>query len=81
VIRKRQDDCKYLENFNGQVSAYAWKAADEWGESLYCRCLAEIDNNCPKKRNKRKLSVYCWSAEKDKTPCNCDVCRKVAGLL
>lgn len=61
MIRKYPDACEHLHDVGG---AYLWRQDYEWGNLNLSRCLAECDKDCPKKRNKKELSVGCWFINK-----------------
>jgi len=58
MMRKRQDDCEFLDNNGGSISAYMW--AEETESTVSCKCLAKTDDECPKKSNKRNIAHRCW---------------------
>jgi len=62
MMRKRQDDCEFLHNMEGSISAYMW--AEESESAMFCKCLAKTDAECPKKSNKRNIAHRCWYIEK-----------------
>jgi hypothetical protein len=61
MIKKYPDACEHLLDMGG---AYQYKMDNDWHLVNLSRCLSDCDNNCPKKRNKRELSVGCWSIGK-----------------